>query len=663
MRIMLTILGVLTVVLSVHAYESDSHRDMTYHLARASGLNDGMAKMFALANQHIDEGIISSPMLLSVQRQLFHFPGDIEKLEIEGHGVISLPSSMFKAKLALAERNSAIGNYLIYLGLQKGDLVLVGLGLHIKMDTYGHAGFSNIAGHAVDGHNPDRAFLEAPKYRDMIRSMVQSMVSIRQLLPEEAVDLEGALSYLNKFAKTNTFLKRDLTRADMEDATKISGALFEDGELKSIYREDMFRKYEYKRLALEKIYKKFRAEGTINSDIAFEELFPEYIMHDPRLTVKDIIKYVIVTTTDAEFLKSEGGKEIFNLRKLFGIKSDELFLKKHHVEVSRADFRLRQLFFKIERLQNESQQRGFNLDQMNSIIDQFNLEVREQLEQGKKPKHNDIILHMAEKLGVSSSYIREMYHINKEISEEKLELLEGVGASSQFELGSEEYIKMRSHEIAELRMAEEIAIRLTKDMVPAERTSYIKQNFEGDTTNRKFENEYKSTAYRLHRLKHWGVNFYQATDKKSLLAMFKDAFTRFKLFITRKASPELKEEWKSLAAESAAKFLQVSEEMASIDKAEGIGFNKKIKSDAFWRLLRYVGPAFIPFYSFKYIKGLIADAKIFAKNHEVEDVRLAANEGKYAKNPLYSKKSKNVLDFVRKNNRSSVFKCELLFSE
>ena len=664
---LLALLSILLCTFSVKAYESDTHFDMMYHLSRAVGLSDGISKLFALANQHIDEGLISSPMLLTVQRQLFHFPGDIEKIEIEGHGAISIPATIFKSKLALAERNSAIGNYLIYLGLKDGDLTLIGLGMHIKMDTYGHAGHSNLLGHMEAGHNPDRAFLETKKYEDMIRSIVQSLVAVKKLLPNEAIDETSALKYLNKFAKTGTHLGRDLINEDLNDATIVSGVLLEDMELQSIYREDMFRKYEYKKLALGKIYEKFHQEGKINRDISFNELFPEYLIHDPRLSVKDIIKYVIVSSTDAEFLKSEGGKQIFNLKKLFGFQSEEIFMNKVKLEAERAEFRIRQLFFSQKKLEAVASEYQIDISNWELIIDEFNLHVRETLEKGEKPAYNDVRLYLAAKFNITESKIKAIYYLNQRIAEERLQLLKESGPSSEMQEGSEEFIKMRSHEIAESRIAEEIAVRLTKDLVPTERTEYNKQNFEGETTNRSFEKTYKATAYRLHRLKNWGVNFYHGEGASSMIMKFKEAYIRFKQFISKNQTPQLVEEWKSLARLAAEKFMSLDPELASIDKSESVGLSKEMKSEAFYKLLKYVGPAIIPWLygkksGFSYLKSLIANAKLVAKDHEVEDIKAAAREGKYAMDLMNAKKSEKAAKFVRSINRQSIFKCEILFN-
>ncbi len=673
MRRFTTILRLLTIVLTAtlffqraNAYESDTHFDMMYHLSRSVGINDGLSKFFALANQHIDEGIISSPMLLTVQRQLFHFPGAIEKIEIEGHGAISLPSRIFKSKLALAERNAAIGNYLLYLGLVKGDLTLVGLGMHIKMDTYGHAGHSNLLGHMEAGHNPDRAFLETKKYEDMIRAITQSLIAVRQLLPEEAKDESSALKYLNKFAKTS-HLQRDLVLQDLQDPTIVSGILIKDSELQSVYREDMFKKYEYKKLALEKVYEKFIRTGEINKEITFEELFPEDLIRDPRLSAKDVIKYVIVSTSDAEFLKSEGGKDIFNLKKLFGYNNEDLFHRKFKVEIDRAEFRLRELFHQIDQLGSLALANNVDLTKWELLIEEFHQQNRDLKSQGQSLKYSDPILYLAERFNLSAAQIRSIYYANQRVESEKSELLKGIGPSSNFEQGSEDFIVARAHEIAESRNAEEIAIKLTKDLIPNERTEYIKQNFEGETDNRSFEKEYKASAHRLLRIKNWGVNFRRGEGGLNFVGKFKQAFIGFKNFITRTATVEKIEVWKKLAQDSAAKYMQIDAKVASLDLAEEIGFSKFVKRDAFYKLVAYVGPAIAPWIfgklsGYRYLQGLIKKANLHAKDHEVEDMKAAADAGKYKSDLLGSKKSKIAAEFMNSNNRSAIFECKILFN-
>lgn len=654
MKKMLVFFSLLVMVLTASGYEGDTHFDYMYHMGRAAGLNHSMSLFLALANQHIDEKIISSPMLLSVQRQLFHFPGSIEEVKIEGHGVISLPKAIFKSKLALAERNSAIGNYLIYLGLVKGDLMLVGLGLHIKMDTYGHAGHSNILGHMEAGHNPDRAFLETKKYEDMTRSIMSSLVSIVQLLPEEAADTAAALKYLNKFAK-NTHLNRDLTVADLKDSVIVSGVMLADTELQAIYKEDMFRKYEYKKLALTEIFKKFKKLGELSADITFNEVFPDDVIRDPRMTTKDVIKYVIVTTTDAEFLKSEGGKDIFNLQKLFGFSSQELFFKKFELERKRAEFRLRELNYLEEQERLSKEKYTYDISQWDSIIEDLHKENRARKEYGFDPMDPDPIRAIAERDTLPIEVIRDVYYRNKKIESERSELLRNIGGSYQAEFGSEDFYKKRAREIAEDRIAEEVAVKLTKDLVPNERTEYLKQNFEGDTITRKFEVAYKDNLYRLHRIKNWGVNFIRKEKGDGIIIKIKDAIVRFKSFITRTAVPKQIEAWKLAAEEAAERYMRLDSELTSRDRASIVGLDNANKRDAFFKLAAYVGPAIFPWVfmyksGYSYIQSIIEKAKLHAKDHEVEDMKDAAKKGKYSDNLLTSKRSQKAAKLMGEFN-------------
>lgn len=651
MKQLLTFLILLCFNLFATAYESDTHFDMMYHLSRASGFSDGTAKFLALANQHIDEVHISSPLLLAAQRQLFHFPGDIEKIDIEGHGAISIPSILFKSKLALAERNSALGNYLIYLGLSRGDLMLTGLGMHVKMDTYGHAGFANITGHLTDGHNPDRAFLEARKYEDMVRSMVQALVAVRKLLPVQALDKESALKYLNKSA-LKTHLNRQLTVQDLDNATVISGVIMADDEMLGIYREDIFKKFEYKKFALSRIYEKFKNTGEINKDIKFEELFPDELLQDRRMDSKDVIKHVIITTADAEFLKARGGKEIFNLKKLFGFKSEDTFYRKFQIEVGRAEFRLRELFHLEKSLQIEEKQYSEKEKQYAALaadLEITELATEQLLQELREEK---------QRLNIKT----------QRLNDERLELLSNISfASIDFPRGSEEFIHARAREFAESRNADEIALKLVKDLVPVAPNEYIKQNFEGNTVTRQFEKSYKASAHRLARLKNWGVHFVQGEGEKSkLIRLLNTAVEAFRNLIRFKANPEKIVEWQKLAEHSAAEYLDVDAQLAPLEDAKILSFDKKNKRDAFFKLAAYVSPAIFPWLtgnisSYSYLKKIIAKAKESAKDYEAEDMQKAVETGKY-KSFLDPVRSKKALDFIIQANEVVTLQCHTLFN-
>lgn len=605
-NIICLVLTTLTYNLAL-AYESDTHLRLMYHLGRATGFNDEVSKFMAIGNQHIDMNAMSSPMLFSAQRHLFHFPGELDAVNVEGHGAISLYAQLMgESKLALATRNHPLGNYFIYQGLQKGDLMAISLGLHIKMDTYGHAGFSNLLGHMDRGHNPDRAFLEPRKYEDMIRSVVQSLVQIRQVMPEQAQDTAATLKYLNNYAK-RTYIQRDLTAADLTNPQLVAEVILADEEFQRIFREDVYKKFEYKKIALEKIYKKFRADGTLNNKVKFDELFPRELLNNLSLDATETIKIVIRTNTDSEFLKASTGQDIFNLRKLFGFQNEEIFHQKFNVEKERAETRLRQLFHML------------NLEATGQPMSK---EMKERMFQEKEMLLGDIYI------------------------------------EGNFETVPERLIKERAVELAEERIAEEIAFKLTKDLIPVDPrkyNEYAKQNFEGETDNRQFENRYKDELYRMKFVKEWGVNWVLESKTTLVKRMF-EAIEKFRKFILGIKTPEISHQWETLAAKAAHEFMNNE---ATREFAQVIGFNNKNKRDAFFKLARYVMPALIPIYGTYYIKSIIKKAKAHAKDHEVENMKEAAEKGKYAKDILAS--SKTAAENIEQLRRGTKVQCSYYF--
>lgn len=583
MKILLTFFVTLGLVMSAQAYESDTHLRVSYVLARAAGLSDAVAKYLSIGNQYVDETATTSAMLLSSQRQLYHFHGDAAKIRTSGHGGTGLLASMFKSKLALAERNHGLGSIFIYHGLVQGDLQLVSAGTHTKMDTFGHAGFSNLLGHAPDGHSPDRAFLEPKKYEDMVREMMATYVALKDVLPEEFIDNKGALDYLNKIAN-KTHLRRNLTEADMKNAVTIATVLLADTELQSIYREDMYKKYEYKRIALQRIYDTFKAQGKINADVTFNDLFPEELIRNPSFDTMAVVQTALMKSAHSEFLKTLAGKDIFDLPKLLEGQTEDSFLRRYRMEVARYEARLREIDSMEQRL--------------------------------------------------SSVEGLEKKSLEERIEQEKLRLFSGLGDDSRGkELMSEDFIKSRAAELAQLKLSEEMANHLTKDFIPRRKNEYIKHQFEGDYENRSFENHYKDESYRRFIHKHFGVNWV-FEEGKGKIAKLVEAIKNFKAVITRRPLPaKPMEQWKVLA-EKAAETLIKDTEISERDKAHIIGFNAKNKLLWFVKHMKYVIQATPLFYGFHYMQKLSAEAKKFAHDHMSEDVRAAAQKGKYKENVL-----------------------------
>lgn len=582
MKKLIIFIAGLILATQAFAYESDSHLRISYVLARSAGLSDSVAKYLSTGNQYVDQTALTSAMLLSSQRQLYHFHGDAAKVLTGGHGGTGILSSVIKSKLALAERNHALGSIFIYHGLVNGDLQLLSAGTHTKMDTFGHAGFSNLLGHAPDGHSPDRAFLEPKKYEDMIREMMATYVALKEVLPKEPayIDNEGALEYLNKYAE-RTHLQRKLTVADMSNAVTVATVLLADTELQSIYREDIYKKYEYKRIALQRIYESFKADGKINPDVAFNELFPEDFIRNPSAEATDVIIETIMKNAHSEFLKTLEGKDIFDLPKLLDGQSEESYMRRYSMEVERYEQRLREI------------------------------------------KHMEITENTLEGL--------EKKAMQERIEQEKIRLFSGLGESANVELMSEEFIKARSKELAQLKLAEEMANHLTKDFIPRRKNEYIKHQFEGEYENRAFENHYKDEAYRRFIHKNFGVNWVGDEGTAKLKRVF-EAIKNFKNMLTGKTlqQPQL-ERWR-LEAEKAAAELIRDTEISLREKAQIVGFTTRSKLTWFIKHAKYVLQAAPVFYGFHFIKKLSAEAKRFAHDHMSEDMAAAVRRGKYKPN-------------------------------
>ncbi|MEQ1723844.1 MAG: hypothetical protein ABL930_11755 [Pseudobdellovibrio sp.] len=614
MRIVLTILSVLTTVWTAHAYESDSHLRVSYVLARAAGLSDAVAKYLSIGNQYIDETAMTSAMLLSSQRQLYHFHGDAAKVETSSHGGVGIIARMFKAKLALAERNHALGSVFLYHGLVQGDLQLFSAGTHTKMDTFGHAGFSNMLGHAPDGHSPDRAFLEAKKYEDMIREMLSSYVALRDVLPADYLDDKGAIDYLNKHVD-NTYIQRKLTAQDFKQnnvdlATMISTIVLVDTDLQSIYRENIYKKYEYKKLALERIYDTFLKQGKINADVSFDDLFSQELIRNPSFDTTQVIMQTLIKNAHSEFLKTMSGKDIFNLSKLIEGQTEESFLRRYNMEVTRYEARLRQLDFTERHIQKLTGQ------------------ARKSMEE--------------------------------KLAQEQLKLLSGLGDSAGADIMSEDFIKARAKELAQLKLADEMANHLTKDFIPREKTDYIKHQFEGEYDNRSFEKYYKDEAYRRFIHKNFGVNWVMGGGSK--FAKLVAAMQNFKSIImfkqqTDPKTVEVVERWKELA-EKAAESLLPDSEMSSRDKAQMVSFN--LKSKALWMVkhLKYVLQATPLVYGYVYMKKLSAEAKKFAHDHMSEDMKKAIEAGKYKANII--EKTTSAYQNVQQLKSGTRYRCSYL---
>jgi hypothetical protein len=215
---------------TAQAYDTDTHFYETYMMARYVGIGHDVALHLATFNEFVDNNAMTSPMnplILTGERmrRLFHFPVPLMDRYSYGSG-----SKQFGVKvnsLDTAQENSPMGNELVWTGLKKGDMDMVGAGLHVLMDTYGHSDYSPSLGHLYQGHGPDRSFQYYEKHQRMSKTLINVLSLIRKTLPESALDknyrdgegpahieLDGAALFekYNKNEKIQSLIKRNTLR-------------------------------------------------------------------------------------------------------------------------------------------------------------------------------------------------------------------------------------------------------------------------------------------------------------------------------------------------------------------------------------------------------------------------------------------------------------------
>lgn len=177
---------VLLVSTGAHAYELDTHFYDTYAMAREAGFKHNYAKFLATSSQWVDEGVSSTPMgpVISgtLLRRIWHFAGYRYKSNVAADG-----RSKFKLK-SIATPNHPVAHKLFDEGLRQSNWMKVGLSIHPVQDSLGHAGFSDVAGHAEFGHNPDRTWLSPAKYKKMTGLVFKQLVALRKVAPSEALE-------------------------------------------------------------------------------------------------------------------------------------------------------------------------------------------------------------------------------------------------------------------------------------------------------------------------------------------------------------------------------------------------------------------------------------------------------------------------------------------
>lgn len=246
----------------VHAYAWDVHFYESYLMARHAGIRHEVALHLATFAQYTDENFKTGPVGLSYSRRLFHFPGDVVKFDPS-----SDKASVLKYKFGGSQvvRNTTAANDVIATGLKKGDKYLVGSGLHVLQDSFGHEGYYSIPGHVSSGHWPDRPWWRPDTHEEMNETLFKAFVAIRKSLPDSAIDREFKTDGINPNYKLS--------------ASELFQRYKKDSLVQSAIHNNPFYSTEYKTESLKMILENAQAKGVI-----LPRFQPEAFLGDPVLT-------------------------------------------------------------------------------------------------------------------------------------------------------------------------------------------------------------------------------------------------------------------------------------------------------------------------------------------------------------------------------------------
>jgi hypothetical protein len=263
-----------------NAYDKDTHFYEMYAMARYAGIGHEVAVQLAMYNEWIDVSPMSTPMggpfIGAHLRRLFHFPGEFSVYKNSG-GLITHGAKL--NVLGVATRDNPFARELIMEGMKTGNLLLIGAGLHVHMDSFGHEGYGWWFGHGEGGHWPDRPWADLAKHAEMNKALFEDLVALRKLLPQSALDKEfgdgaGAKHFL---------LSADELAAKYKANEKIQTTL----------ATDPFKTERYTRRALELILTRAKEVGIMTSEFDVQLAMSRPGLFTSGYYVKDILEILI----------------------------------------------------------------------------------------------------------------------------------------------------------------------------------------------------------------------------------------------------------------------------------------------------------------------------------------------------------------------------------
>lgn len=608
MRILCTFCGILLSILtalaplSLQAAESDTHFRAVYSLARMNGLSHEYALYISKLSQGVDEGILTSAFLFSNQRQMNHMHGDVSPT-LEYQGLKGTLQRFVRQKFALAERNHALGSFAIHWGLKLGWSWLFGYGIHHLVDTYYHAGFSAATGHAESEHSPDDPSKDPAKALACIRAINEAMKAARNSVDSWGHDFKTAIKILNPIAKEYHLISANtsLTEKDFDDTSFIGDLITKERTLRDLYMTDAQKDPEYQRAAFKKIWGSLVRSGVIDSHIKFEDFFPEDLIQNSNLDVKDGLKIALrnefiklynglPSAIDLDRPADQNSKMVLYLR-------DNLNFDKLDVNASRYIYRLLSypavmkrasesqvlLDEKIAEIASKAREASQKND--HSFLEYGRGEHFDQTEEAKS-LNNDVAIGQIEDMELMKNLTDETRSATLKNLEmiSRIAVLQPKGTKSVMEAarGNQwtrlklpadvspeqvqaalNQIQILARDLAANQTAEQVATNFVKDFVPVKFNSWIKTQFALDGDLRAFEVMLKDEKYRHAQVALFGEDF--VNKKTNLVFEMVELAKKFRMSFFKK---KLRQAEQGILTEY-SEF-----ELAAIDRARQIAEEK-----------------------------------------------------------------------------------------
>ncbi len=194
-------------------YEEDVHRGLTFAMAFAVGLSSQTAARIASGNQGVDDNPSTSPMWpvpccgADKIRADYHFTTDARRAAMYSH---------FEGTLSAAD---------------------LGTFLHAEQDSFSHAGFGPVAGHASAGTAPDKTYNDPAKADRMAKDTYDILIKASGLLTRTAgaIDWKAINPYVQRFNRATTAKEKSKALTELRE------------EVFRFRKEEMIREAEFRR--------------------------------------------------------------------------------------------------------------------------------------------------------------------------------------------------------------------------------------------------------------------------------------------------------------------------------------------------------------------------------------------------------------------------------